>query len=152
MTVEALTSGCVQACPVASCCCCTEPDIRLNITTVAGLLPADVPTLSRGESHHKSELRKERPVPQYWRPAPQPLLMGNVEGSTVTASFNNSLFCFSFFIYVLGTVFVTARQPWRCCSSSLAMQTGCLCFNCFSTGGVRLKVQRRLSQLYFYYS
>lgn len=73
---------------------CSGPNNRLNIPTVAGLLPADVPTLSRGESHHKSELRKERPVPQYWKPAPQTLLMGNIEGASVTASFTDFFFFF----------------------------------------------------------
>lgn len=99
-TVEALASGCVQACPVGSYCCCREPDIRLHIPTVAGLLPADVPAISRGESHHKSRLRKERPVPQYGRPAPQPLLMGNTEGVTVTAS-SFTLFNLSFLVFLV---------------------------------------------------
>jgi len=96
----AMASGYVQACPVASCCCCTEPGNRIYIPTVAGLLPADVPTLSRGESHHK--LRKERPVSQYWR------------------NFSDFLFMWT----VLGAVFVTAGQSGKCASSFLVVSTG----------------------------
>lgn len=50
--------------------------LLLHSATVAGLLPADVLAISRGESHHKTRLRKERPVPQ-------PLLLVNIEGVTV---------------------------------------------------------------------
>lgn len=55
LTVEALASGCTHNLP----CGLT---LLLHSATVADLLPADVPALSRGESHHKTRLRKERPV------------------------------------------------------------------------------------------
>lgn len=56
LTVEALASSCTHNLP-----CGLMP--LLHRATVADLLPADVPALSRGESHHKTRLRKERPVP-----------------------------------------------------------------------------------------
>lgn len=56
LTVEALASGCTHNFPCGLM-------LLLHSATVADLLPADVPALSRGESHHKTRLRKERPVP-----------------------------------------------------------------------------------------
>lgn len=56
LTVEALASGCTLNFPCGLM-------LLLLRATVADLLPADVPALSRGESHHKMRLRKERPVP-----------------------------------------------------------------------------------------
>lgn len=70
LTVEALASGCVQNLPCGLM-------LLLHSATVADLLPADVPALSRGESHHKTRLRKERPVAPFGierSAAPQPLL------------------------------------------------------------------------------
>ena len=116
---------------MASCCCCTEPDIP----TVAGLLPADVPAISRGESHHMSRLRKDRFPNTECLHTAQPLLMGNTKGATVTAS----IIAFYFYFFK-ETVFVTAC--WPCLGQETfppRLYHRCrFPSNCFSTDGFGL--------------
>lgn len=79
------------------------------------------PSSKPRESHHISRLRKERPVPQYWRPAPLSLLMGNTKAVTVMSS----------------TAFVTASQRYLVHKAlpQWPHDTRLFLFNCFLVGG-----------------